>query len=51
MKEKIDARRNAKQACDYAKSLDPSLSYWYQTKSTKAASYKNSVLVTMKAQD
>ena len=51
MKEKIDARRNAKQACDYAKSLDPTLSYWYQTKSTKAPSYKNSVLVTMKAQN
>lgn len=49
-KEKIDARRNAKQACDYAKSLDPTLSYWYQTKSTKAPSYKNSVLITMKAQ-
>ena len=51
MKEKVDARRNAKQACDYAKSIDPALSYWYQTKSTKAPSYKNSVLVTMKAQD
>ena len=50
MKQKIDARRNAKQACDYAKSIDPTLSYWYQTKSTKAPSYKNSVLVTMKAQ-
>ena len=50
LKEKIDARRNAKQACDYAKSLDPTLSYWYQTKSTKAPSYKNNVLITMKAQ-
>lgn len=50
LKQKIDARRNAKQACDYAKSLDPTLSYWYQTKSTKAPSYKNTVLVTMKAQ-
>ncbi len=50
LKEKIDARRNAKQACDYAKSLDPTLSYWYQTKSTKATSYKNTVLITMKAQ-
>lgn len=50
LKQKIDARRNAKQACDYAKSLDPTLSYWYQTKSTKAPSYKNSVLITMKAQ-
>jgi len=50
LKQKIDARRNAKQACDYAKSLDPSLSYWYQTKGTKAPSYKNTVLITMKAQ-
>lgn len=50
LKEKIEARRNAKQACDYAKSIDPTLSYWYQTKPTKAPAYKNTVLITMKAQ-
>jgi len=50
LKQKSDARRNAKQACDYAESKDGTLSYWYQTKATKAPSYKNSVLISMKSQ-
>lgn len=47
----IDARRNAKQACDYAKSQDSTLSYWFQTKSTKAPSFRNSVLLTLKSEN
>jgi len=44
----IDARRNAKQACDYAKSQDSTLSYWFQTRSTKAPAFRNSVLLVLK---
>lgn len=41
-------RLRAKLACDYAKSLDPKLSTFYQTKTTKAASYNGRVLVVSK---
>jgi hypothetical protein len=46
----IDARKRAKAACDFAKKQDPTLSYWFHNKPTKAASYVNKVLVTMKDQ-
>ena len=46
----IDARKRAKAACEFAQKQDPTLSYWFQTKPTKAASYANRVLVTMKNQ-
>lgn len=41
-------RKRAKLACDYAKSIRPDLSYWYQTKTTKARSYNGRVLVVSK---
>ena len=46
----IDARKRAKAACEYAQKQDPTLNFWFQTKPTKAASYANRVLVTMKNQ-
>lgn len=41
-------RLRAKLACDYAKSLNPSLSTFYQTKTTKAPSFNGRVLVVSK---
>lgn len=41
-------RKRAKLACDYAKSLNPKLSTFYQTKTTKARSYNGKVLVVSK---
>lgn len=41
-------RLRAKLACDYAKSLNPKLSTFYQTKTTKARSYSGRVLVVSK---
>jgi hypothetical protein len=41
-------RLRAKLACDYAKSLDPKLSTFYQSKVTKARSYNGRVLVVSK---
>lgn len=41
-------RKRAKLACDYAKSLNPALSTFYQTKTTKASSYNGKVLVVSK---
>ena len=46
--ENILVRKRAKLACDYAKSLRPDLSYWYQTKTTQAKSYNGRVLVVSK---
>jgi hypothetical protein len=46
--ENILVRKRAKLACDYAKSLRPDLSYWFQTKTTKARSYNGRVLVVSK---
>ena len=41
-------RKRAKEACDYAKELNPKLSTWYQSKTTKARSYNGRVLLTLK---
>ena len=41
-------RKRAKEACDYAKELNPSLSTWYQSKTTKARSYNGCVLLVLK---
>jgi len=41
-------RKRAKEACDYAKQLDPTLSTWYQSKTTKARSYNGRVLLVLK---
>jgi hypothetical protein len=48
--EKVDARKRAKVACETAQSMNPSteVSFWFQTKETKALSYVNKVLVTVK---
>ena len=50
--EKLSARKKAKLACESAKSLDndpnSQVSFFYQTKTTKAASYVGKVLVTVK---
>ena len=44
----ILVRKRAKAACDYAKSLNPKLSTFFQTKTTKAASFNGKVLVVSK---
>jgi hypothetical protein len=41
-------RKRAKLACDYAKSLNPKLSTFFQTKTTKARSFNGRVLVVSK---
>jgi hypothetical protein len=41
-------RKRAKEACDYAKQLNPTLSTWYQSKTTKARSYNGRVLLILK---
>lgn len=46
--ENIVVRKRAKEACDYAKSLNPSLSTWVQNKPTKARSYAGKVLISIK---
>lgn len=46
--ENLVVRKRAKLACDYAKSLNPNLSTWYQNKPTKARSYAGKVLLTVK---
>jgi len=46
--ENIRVRARAKAACDYAKSINPDLSYWYQTKTTQARSYNGKVMVVSK---
>ena len=48
IRENIQVRARAKAACDYAKSLNPNFSYWYQTKTTKARSYNGKVMVVSK---
>lgn len=45
----IMVRKRAKEACEYAKQLKPSLSTWYQNKPTKARSYAGKVLLTVKS--
>lgn len=50
--EKLSARKKAKLACESARALDDDpnsqVSFFYQTKTTKAASYVGKVLVTVK---
>ena len=46
--ENILVRKRAKLACEYAKSIRPDLSYWFQTKTTQARSYNGRVLVVSK---
>ena len=46
--ENILVRKRAKLACDYAKTIRPDLSYWFQTKTTQARSYNGRVLVVSK---
>lgn len=41
-------RLRAKLVCDYAKSLRPDMSFWYQSKITKATSYNGRVMVSSK---
>ena len=41
-------RKRAKEACDYAKELNPKLSTWYQSKTTNARSYIGRVLLVLK---
>lgn len=48
MSENLMVRKRAKAACDYAKSLNPELSTWYQSKVTSAPSYVGRVLLVEK---
>ena len=45
----IMVRKRAKEACAYAKELNPELSTWYQNKPTQARSYAGKVLLTVKS--
>jgi hypothetical protein len=47
--ENLRVRSRAKAACDYAKSLNPALSTWFQSKVTRATSYAGKVLLTVKS--
>ena len=49
MSQNITVRKRAKAACDYAKTLNPNLSTWFQNKPTKARSYAGKVLLTVKS--
>ncbi|PWL20766.1 MAG: hypothetical protein DCO81_03980 [Candidatus Aquiluna sp. XM-24bin5] len=44
----LAVRMRAKLVCEYAKSLRPDLSYWYQTKVTKHQSFNSRVIVVSK---
>ena len=44
----LAVRMRAKLVCEYAKSLRPDLSYWYQTKVTKHQSFNGRVIVISK---
>lgn len=48
MSENIKVRSRAKAACEYAKSLNPALSTFFQNKPTQARSYAGKVLLTIK---
>ena len=41
-------RKRAKEACYYVKELNPKLSTWYQSKTTKARTYNGRVLLVLK---
>ncbi len=45
----IMVRKRAKEACAYAKELNPELSTWFQNKPTRARSYAGRVLLTVKS--
>ena len=45
----IMVRKRAKEACAYAKQLNPELSTWFQNKPTKARNYAGKVLLTVKS--
>ena len=45
----IMVRKRAKEACAYAKQLNPGLSTWFQNKPTRARSYAGKVLLTVKS--
>lgn len=44
-------RKRAKAACEYAKTLNPNLSTWYQRKFSKAAEFEGRVLFTIKGEE
>lgn len=44
----VEVRKRAKAACDYAKTLNPNLSTWFQSKQTTANSFNGKVLLTVK---
>ena len=44
----LAVRMRAKLVCEYAKSLRPDLSYWYQTKLTKHDNFNGRVIVVSK---
>jgi hypothetical protein len=44
----VAVRMRAKLVCEYAKSLRPDLSYWYQTKVTKHDNFNGRVIVVSK---
>lgn len=46
----VQVRARAKAACDYAKTLNPNLSTWFQNKPTNAKSYAGKVLLTVKSE-
>jgi hypothetical protein len=48
MSDNIKVIKRAKAACDYAKTIRPEHSYWYQTKVTQAKSYNGKVMVVSK---
>ena len=50
LRDKTNARKRAKAACEYAQQQDSSseVSFWFQTKESQAPSYVNKVLVTVK---
>jgi hypothetical protein len=44
----VAVRMRAKLVCEYAKSLRPDLSYWYQTKVTQHENFNGRVIVVSK---
>ncbi|MDH4397411.1 MAG: hypothetical protein QE275_02400 [Actinomycetota bacterium] len=46
--ENLLVRKRAKAACDYAKTLNPGLSVWFQRKPTTVRSFAGKVLITVK---
>lgn len=46
--ENVLVRKRAKAACDYAQTLNPELSVWYQSKPTSQRSFSGKVLINVK---